>query len=273
MNLAFLSQSLRALRQPWPHAWPGLPRVWQACLDQLRGAGARSERVARVLACGDDLAQRLEAHGAGLGSHEPAYHNRLHTADTLVCLTVLLGKQRAIEGDRSRGLQAAEALMLLAMLGHDAWHPGTRNLSPFELEAQSAAWVLALMRRHGLSRADQAQVKAMILATEPLHRVKQSRDLGEPGFSLERAQCRAMMVCEADIMSSALPRFAPAMTQALAQEWGRLNTQWGERLLTRQARHHFLQEMARFSSPAAVALGLPALVQRQLGPKAAAQPA
>lgn len=264
MNLAFLSQSLQALRQPWPHAWPGLPRVWQACLDQLGGAGAHSDRLTRVLACGGDLAQRLEAHGAGLGAHEPAYHNRLHTADTLVSLTVLLRKQRAIDGDGGHQLQVTEALMLLAMLGHDAWHPGTRNRSPFELEAQSAAWVLALMQRHGLSRADQAQVKAMILATEPLHRVKQVCALGEPGFSLERAQCRAMMVCEADILSSALPRFAPAMTQALAREWGRLNTQWGERLLTRQARHHFLQEMARFSTPAATALGLPELVQRQL---------
>ncbi len=264
MQLRALEQSFNNLRQVWPHAWPGLPVVLRACVARLGGVSPRGA-AAKVVACALALAQDMERHGQRMGAHEPPYHNRLHTADTLVSLTFLLQAQRVHEGQVATTLQQREALMLLAMLGHDAEHPGTRNRYPFELERRSARRVLRAMRSQALSQSAQAEVEALILATEPTT-LRQSASRALSACRLSQFVCRAALIREADILSSALPVLAPSLTRALAKEWGRLDAAMGRRLLAPQAREKFLRDLARFDSPAAQALGLAQVVARQSRP-------
>ena len=262
MSLQTLEQTLRQLRHAWTHDWPGLPRVVEGCVTQLGGAQGRA--AAAVMACMTSLAHQLERHGARLGEAEPPYHNRLHVADTLVSLTVLLQSQRRLTGRTERALNLSETLLLLAMLGHDAWHPGTRNRRPFELEARSAQRVLAVMGKHGLSARARTEVKRLILATEP-HVYRQAACAHvDHSCGLSQLACRDQLVREADILSSTLPAFAPGLTRALSSEWARFDAALAQRLLAPVARRRFLRELARFESPAAQALGLPQVVRHQL---------
>lgn len=262
MSLHALETALNALRANWPHDWPGLPAVMQGCVHQLGGAQADSHS-ARVLMVAQELAKELERHGQALGADEPPYHSRLHLADTLVALSALLVALRVQEHRTDQPIGAQEALMLLAMLGHDAWHPGRSNLVTSELELASAQRVVAVMARHGLSEADCDEVSALILATA-LDRDDDKLQADAQAFSLASLASRATLVREADVLVSALPAFGASLTQALSREWARLDARVGDALLQPEARQRFLRTVARFSSPPARALGLPQIVRMQL---------
>ena len=260
MSLVPLESTLQRLRQSWLGDWLGLPAVWRDCVSQLGGVDMQTAPIDAVALT---LAQELEQHGQQLGPDEPPYHNRLHFADALVCLTALLLKQRAMSPEaQAKGLSWAEGLMLLAMLGHDAWHPGRRNASAAELERRSAEAVTDRMAQAGLALSAQREVGALILATAL--DVEPTPTQASAPFEMSALDSRAMLVREADVLASALPRFGGQLTQALADEWARQDQAHHAPVPCEQVRAGFLRQVACFASPPAQALGLPALVARQL---------
>ena len=265
-TLSELTAALHNLRRPWPLNWPGLPLVFERSWQQLDLGKPRSgSRTHALYQFGQAVAQQVEQDGAQRHAQgaEPAYHNRLHIADTLVCMTYL------IRACRSLGIANADhgptgALALAIMAGHDFLHPGGSNASPSEFETRAVADLQPLMQSTGMQPVDRDTLSHCILATDPT-RVKAFHvDIRGKTFDLGQRDCLAVLVQEADILASTLPKTQEGLTQALSREWAPTQPTAAERLLLPQNRLLFLEHAALFSSPAALMLGLDKVKGRQM---------
>lgn len=265
-TLQDLSASLRNLRRPWPHQWPGLPlvfdRAWQQmCLDRPR----KGSNAHRLLVFGRAVSEQVEQDGAQRHAQglEPAYHNRLHIADTLVCMTYLLKTCAALNVPGARQ-PAVMAMALCIMAGHDFLHPGGSNSQPGEFEARAIQDLKPLMAQAGLTLDDRQTLEHCIMATDPTRVKGFHLQVRTRSYDLGQADCLAVLVQEADIMASTLPQTSPSLTQALALEWAPKQPEAADKLLQPQNRLLFLEHAALFSSPAASRLGLDAVKLRQV---------
>jgi hypothetical protein len=257
--LGALEVSLINLREKWPQGWPGLALVFERCVQQLGlSATRRSPRLLAVARCAQEVAAVLEQHGRQQQRHgqEPHYHNRLHMADTLVCMTLLLQAQRVVQGARSTTTHRHEWLALLAMLAHDLLHDGSVNQYPAQLESRSADALQPYMQRHGVHESDQRVVRHLILKTDPLCVRQTHAQVADRSFSVDDVDCLAVLVEEADILASTLAVTATDLTRSLSTEWERSNPAMAPVLLTREGRLRFLQFGALFSSPASQWMGI-----------------
>lgn len=239
--------------------------VFDRCLDQLGAGSQRSLRMKSLVSAAHAIAQAIEDDGVarmGLG-REPAYHNRLHMADTLVCMTHLLLAQRLVSADKSADIEV-ECLALVVMLGHDFLHCGRVNRFPAELESLAVSLLRPILRKQGVLQGDEDVIAHCILKTEPSG-VKQSHALiaGRP-FDLEDRDCLAVMATEADILASTLQLTGIELTEMLAQEWSTFDPDMGANLLKPASRIYFLEQAALFSSPAAQLLNIDGLKRTQI---------
>ncbi len=274
MNLNDLQSELRELRANWPQAWLGLPAVVIGCLDHLGHAAGSpvAVRVAPLLACMQALALQIEADGVNRHATgmEPAYHNRLHTADALLALTALLLETRknlASSADATGADPVASApapAEWLAMLGHDFKHDGSVNKTPGELELRSVRLLQPLMAEHGVSTADAKLVESLILLTDPSGVPASHQKIAGRAFLVTDPDCLAVLVQEADILASSLAGIGQSLTLHLAQEWALFDVPRAEQVLTPEGRLGFLRFGAVFSSPASHRLGLPAALAEQI---------
>lgn len=257
-NLTELSTVLGHLRQAWPEKWPGLPLVFERAWQQLSlGVPRTGSRAHALLAFGRSVAEQVERDGAQRHAQgqEPAYHNRLHIADTLVCMTYLL-KASAYLKVAGASQAPVAALALAIMAGHDFLHPGGSNSQPGEFEARAVQDLQPLMQAAGLVEADQEQLAYCILATDPTRVKAFHLAVRSQAFDLRQRDCLAVLVQEADILASTLPQTQQGLTQALSQEWTPTQPKAAGQLLLPQNRLLFLEHAALFSSPAAGLLGL-----------------
>lgn len=262
-----LEKSLANLRQFWPVPWPGLPLVFERCWSQLgHRLDSTDPRLAALIRLGRLITQAIEDDGRRRAEQgaEPEYHNRLHIADTLVCMTHLLLalRQRRLTSVRSAH---QEALMLVIMSGHDFMHPGGRNAFSGQLENLSVQALEPLISASGVSAEDQAQLVACILATDPeCVKAQHQKALGQR-FDLQDPVWKSVLAQESDIMASTLPQTQQALTEALSREW-MPSTPKGvaQGLLQPKGRLGFLEHAALFTSPAAHLLGMNAVRSRQI---------
>ena len=195
---------------------------------------------------------------------EPAYHSRLHTGNALVALLALLLVQRDIDACPADHLTQAEALMLLAMVGHDALHTGGRNAFPTELEQRSLAHIEPLLVHCGVCLEDMDTVRRLILLTEPTRVKTHHQATQNTAFNIADLMWQATFIQEADILASTLPELQAQLTRDLSDEAAGDNPAWSAELLTPLGRRLFLENAALFSTPAAHKLGLNDLVKHQL---------
>jgi len=265
-TLLELNSALQNLRRPWPTNWPGLPLVFERCWQQLKLTKPRSgSRTHALYRFAQGVVQRVEQDGAARHAQgaEPAYHNRLHIADTLVCMTYLIRASRAL-GMSSAQLPHIGSLALAIMAGHDFLHPGGSNSTPSEFEARAVADLQPLMQSAGLCAEDRDILSHCILATDPTRVKSFHLDVRTRTFDLGQRDCLAVLVQEADILASTLPKTQVSLTQALSFEWAPSQPTAAERLLLPQNRLLFLEHAALFSSPAALMLGLDKVKGRQM---------
>lgn len=265
-SLTELVTALRNLRRPWPQGWPGLPLVFQRAWQQLAlGSPRMGSRVHALQVFGLGVCEQIERDGAlrHARGDEPAYHNRLHIADTLVCMTYLLKAAVHAQVPGAKAPQLA-ALALAIMSGHDFLHPGGSNSQPSEFESRAVQDLQPLMQSAGLSERDRQDLAHCILATEP-SRVKDFHmDVRSRPFDLRQRDCLAVLVQEADILASTLPQTQQGLTQALAREWAPMQPIAARNLLLPESRLLFLEHAALFTSPAAKYLGLDRVKVQQL---------
>lgn len=263
-----LEQALQALRDGWRQDWPGLPAVVEGCLVELGGSLApRAPRRAKLLHQATmATAFWLEQDGAQRARHgtEPAYHNRLHTADTLVALATLLRAQRSLERHAPAQPTPAERLGLLAMAAHDLLHDGSINRFESELESRSADHLQPLLTELEITPVDAQRVRALILATDPARVPEIHARVRGRRFCVADDDCLAVLLVEADILASTLVTTGLPLTAQLAVEWDRVAPERAQTLRQPLGRLGFLEHAALFSSPASTLLGLPAVRQAQI---------
>ena len=264
--LTSLEASLRNLREPWPDRWPGLERVLRSCwarLDLTRGPMA--PQTAALQSWSLQVVREVEQAGQQqrAASREPAYHNRLHIADTLVCMTHLLLALRAQDlpgaGDRH-----AQSLCLAVMAAHDFMHPGGSNAFPAQFESLALQALAPLMQFAKVDPVDRDAVTHIILMTDPLCVKSSHQRAAELAFDLRHLAWTTVLVQEADILASTLPQTQDGLTRSLSQEWAPSQPEAAAQLLQARSRVSFLEHAALFSSPAARYLGLEQVKARQL---------
>jgi hypothetical protein len=179
----------------------------------------------------------------------PAYHNQHHVAE-VVLAAYLLGKRERLSSRHT-------AELVVAAVAHDLWHPGAKNQVPFEIETLSCDIAEPLLRQAGWNDEEVSRLRAMILATDFVNGVPntRSRYLATrelPGHDPERvlaAQC--LLLTEADILFSCFDKdFNEELSRLLSQEWN-----MGQDNLTVPQRLGFLNSVV-FLSEAARQLGL-----------------
>ena len=201
----------------------------------------------------------MEQHAAGLEpASEPAYHNRLHTADVVCVLSTLL-RMLNMPDDDVAGKTWASALLATAV-AHDHLHPGGVNRCPQEFE--QASWQGVMPLAQPLPLAWREQIEAWILGTDvPTVAGNHERVAGQSlAWTADWGQ---VLLNEADIYISATAEFGPGLSDALAREWQRAGFAGHATVATPAGRAQFLRSV-RFSSPAAQALGIQVQVQQQL---------
>lgn len=116
-----LDESLVFLRASWAQDWIGLPQILQACmaflnLREIQLSAAASSMLAAAMDVASASELRFQAHNP---LEEPHYHNRLHTADVVTTLSLLMAIEAKLSGKHEPDWLAAG---LLAAVGHDFMH-------------------------------------------------------------------------------------------------------------------------------------------------------
>lgn len=255
----WLLATLQNLRHRWPHAWPGLPVVAQACVGQLwKPKHAFSPSAQAMLQVMHAMAAHMEdiAHSA---HDEPQYHNRLHTADALVSLTLLM---MALQSEGHAVPDEWAAALLLAVTSHDVLHPGGANAFVQELEAQSVRELQRLASQSPIPPVWLERVSQLILHTDPAL-VPANHDKVASQTFVMNLDWAVVLTNEADILASATAVLGPGLGQQLALEWKVKQHPLHSSVGSEAGRLHFLSSL-RFSSPASQLLQIPASVQSQI---------
>ena len=220
---------------------------WRAAYARLAATMPSEDPASALLfyALLDDIAGEVRDGKAN------AYHNHLHTLDTMLAIELLCSA--ATRG--SLPLLVPRHILVLTMLGHDLRHPGGANSPTRDIERMSANLVAAHARRSGLAELQIARIQDLILGTKP--ETKFAMRAGAPG------DLAHYLVGEADVMASLLPGIGLELAADLTQEFAAAGTPVAVPFGAPRARLSFLRAYATSSAPAQ-ALGLDRVVGRQI---------
>jgi hypothetical protein len=269
MNLLYLEATLNNLRAQWPKSWPGMALVVRSALAQLgwHDAAKLAPRDQALHDCIFSVIAAIEADGQTRAAQhqEPQYHNRLHFADAVVSLTVLLATERQIAGRPAHALpNHAEWLGMLTVVSHDFLHNGRINQFRSEIETLSVQALTPHMQQHKVHKDDQAVISSMILRTDPVFVPETHLAIAGLPFDVADPRCLLVLIQECDILASSLPTTGGGLTQQLSDEWATVAPDRSQSLLTTKGRLFFLKHMALFSSPSSRLLGIQATIDQQI---------
>lgn len=208
------------------------------------------------------LASLIDSHARSIGGPEPAYHSRKHFQDVCLALTALLDQPiKSVQQCDFKDLweiSGEEAWVLLfCAIAHDYGHDGSINKTPFQLEKSSIEETRAFL--HGSSsepdytKALGDKIEPIILATDPSFFNTLVAKFTEPSAKPTKTDCMSMLLVEADLLASALPKRGKALGKLLGQEWESSNPKAAAAVASDQGRLKFL-EYIRFISPYAMML-------------------
>jgi len=269
ISLIELRATYLNLQRAWPDKWPGLPVVFDQCMNQLGWEQSLTSALPQTFSlyhCSKELAEFIEENGKSQSdkSQEPAYHSRLHIADTIVGLTALLLAQRSANNLDIPTQSHLEMLAMTAMLGHDLMHDGSINTYPEELETKSIHHLKPFLTEQRVHGQDIKLIEKIILLTDPAKVLLHHRSIKNIFFDIQVADCLGVLLQEADILASCFEDVGKVRTLLLAKEWSHRFPSDSTRLTTPDGRLSFLKTNAQFSSPASHILGIPELVREQI---------
>ena len=258
--LQFYIATLRNLRIKWPNAWPGLPVVLNACIHRLwpEGVPQSGSQAQKLLHAAKNMASHME-DVANASSYEPNYHNRLHTADALTAICLLM---QSLKMQKFKLSDEWTAALLLAVSSHDVLHPGGANGFVQEFEQRSADEMRDIAQGLNMDAVWTDRVSELILRTDPTL-VAANHDLVKDTLFKMNLDWACVLINEADILASATSIYGPELGQSLAQEWALKNHPLHHLVGTPQGRLQFLSSL-RFSSPAAEFFGMADDVAQQI---------
>jgi hypothetical protein len=252
--------TLQNLRSTWPHSWPGLPVVLEACMHRLWSGHAptMASPAGQLLQAAQAMARHMEDL-AQQTADEPQYHNRLHTADALTAVCLLM---QALQ-DKGHALgDEWIAAIVLAVTSHDALHPGGANGFLQEFEQRSAMEMRRVSQKWLVDPLWLDRVSEMILRTDPSLVAGNHDKVNGLAFDMN-LDWACVLINEADILASATAQHGNELGQALAAEWAVKKHPLSSVVGTAQGRLQFLA-MLRFSTPASAAFQMQAQVAAQI---------
>ena len=269
ISLIELRETYLNLQLAWPDKWPGLPIIFDQCMNQLAWEQSLTSALPQTFSlyhCSKELAEFIEENGKSQfdKNQEPAYHSRLHIADTIVGLTALLLAQRSANDLDVPTQSHLEMLAMTAMLGHDLMHDGSINTYPEELETKSTHHLRPFLTEQHVPEQDIKLIEKIILMTDPAKVALHHTSIKNIFFDIQVADCLGILLQEADILASCFEDIGRVRTSFLAKEWSHRFLSKSKLLITRQGRLNFLETNARFSSPASHILGIPEMVTTQI---------
>ena len=252
--------TLQNLRSTWPHSWPGLPVVLEACMHRLWSGHAptMASPAGQLLQAAQAMARHMEDL-AQQTADEPQYHNRLHTADALTAVCLLM---QALQ-DKGHALgDEWIAAIVLAVTSHDALHPGGANGFLQEFEQRSAMEMRRVSQKWLVDPLWLDRVSEMILRTDPSLVAGNHDKVNGLAFDMN-LDWACVLINEADILASATDQHGNELGHALAADWAVKKHPLSSVVGTAQGRLQFLA-MLRFSTPASAAFQMQAHVAAQI---------
>ena len=241
-----LEKSFAVLRTSWESEWVGLPYLLSRCVDFLNLSKNLSSDASQMLLTAKAIAERIEfQYSQSSVEAEPKYHNRLHTADVLTSLSILICIQSKNQGDLDKDWIACA---LLAAIAHDFEHSGKVNQFESEIESNTMNQLHPFLLTHQVPSHWCKALECAILRSDFALVQKNHEQVKDKKFQCDQNWLNVYLN-EADVMASATPQFGPQLGVSLAQEWKMINFSAHQTVSTSIGRKAFLKQLV-FSSEA-----------------------
>ena len=256
-----LDESLVFLRASWAQDWMGLPQVLQACTGFLNLKETQlSAAAGSMLAAAMDVASASELRfQADKPLEEPHYHNRLHTADVVTTLSLLMAIEAKLSGKNQPDWLAAG---LLAATGHDFMHSGGVNQAKCQIELLSCMYMSPILSKHAVPEHWVQRIETAIVQSDFSLAPDNHQRVQGAEFEWNQAWFNVLLN-EADILPSSTPALGPSLSEALSREWMLIGFEAHKTVATAHGREAFLRSLV-FSSAASRVLQATQRCQAQL---------
>lgn len=215
-----LEKSFAVLRTSWESEWVGLPYLLSRCVDFLNLSKNLSSDASQMLLTAKAIAERIEfQYSQSLVEVEPKYHNRLHTADVLTSLSILICIQSKIQGDLDKDWIACA---LLGAIAHDFEHSGKVNQFESEIESNTMNQLYPFLLTHQVPSHWCKALECAILRSDFALVQKNHERVKDKKFQCDQNWLNVYLN-EADVMASATTKFGPELGNSLAEEWRVIN--------------------------------------------------
>jgi hypothetical protein len=256
-----LEKSFAVLRKSWEGEWVGLPYLLSRCVDFLHlSKPSLSSDATQMLLAAIAIAESIEFQFSKISAEtEPKYHNRLHIADVLTAISVLIYIQSKIQGDLDKEWIACA---LLSAIAHDFDHPGKVNQFESEIESKTVQQLQPFLLNHQVPSYWCKALESAILRSD-FSLVKKNHQLVKgKNFQCDQ-DWLIIFLNEADVMASASDKFGLQLGNSLAQEWRLIDFPAYQSVATETGRKAFLRQL-EFSSAASRLLKINVNIAEQL---------